>query len=497
MSAAAPPYDLAIVGGGINGAGIARDAAGRGFRVLLVEQGDLGGATSSASTGLIHGGLRYLEHGELRLVRESLAERETLLRIAPHLVRPLEFVLPHEPHLRPAWVIRAGLLLYDHLARRRTLPGSRAVRLAGTRYGAGLKSAFARGFAYFDAAVDDARLVLANARAAADLGADIRPRTRCVAARRDGDAWRLDLRNAPDGRAAEARARVLVNAAGPWVRRFLEDAARIASPGAVRLVKGSHVVVPRMYEGDHAYLLQNADGRVVFLLPYEDAYTAIGTTDVPVAAPEDARIDRAEVDYLCAVASRYAARAVDAGAVVHAWSGIRPLFDDGSADPAAITRDYHFVLDDAGAPLLSIHGGKLTTYRRLAEAALRRLGRWLPDRPSRTAAAPLPGGDCDGDFAALVAACLARYPGLDAAWLRRLLRRHGSCAPDVLGDARTPADLGAAFGGGLYAREIEYLRRREWAMTVGDVLWRRTKAGLHFDPAARERLASATGLVLD
>jgi glycerol-3-phosphate dehydrogenase len=486
-------YDLAIIGGGINGAGIARDAAGRGFATLLVEQGDLGGATSSASTGLIHGGLRYLEHYEFRLVAESLAEREVVLRIAPHIVRPLQFVLPHEPHLRPAWMIRAGLFLYDHLGGRRTLPGSRGVRLAGTALGTGLKPEFRNGFSYYDAAVDDARLVIITVRAAADRGAHVRPRTRCVEARRTGDAWRLRLRDA-DGVEDEAEARVLVNAAGPWVREVLDHAIHLPSPGGVRLVKGSHMVVPRLYEGEHAYILQNPDGRVIFMIPYEERFTCIGTTDVAVESPEAPRITDAEVTYLCSAASRYAARAIAPADVVHTWSGIRPLYDDGQTDPSSITRDYHFALDSAGPPLLSIYGGKLTTYRKLAEAALRDLAPWLPPRPSWTADVPLPGGDFGGaSFDELLATYRARYPRLDHAWLRRLLRRQGSSAADVLGDARDTADLGEDFGGGLFEREVDYLVRREWARAAEDVIWRRTKTGLFMRPDQRARLAARMG----
>jgi glycerol-3-phosphate dehydrogenase len=482
-------FDLAVVGGGINGAGIARDAAGRGLKVVLVEQGDLGGATSSASTKLIHGGLRYLEQYEFRLVAEALAEREVLLRIAPHVVWPLEFVLPHEPHLRPRWMIRAGLFLYDRLGGRSSLARSRGVPLQPDGYGAGLKADFRRGFVYADCWVDDARLVVLNARGAAERGARILPRTRCVGGGRDGDRWRLRLQAA--GTTSEVEARVLVNAAGPWVRSLLDRELRVRTPGAVRLVKGSHIVVPRLHDRPHAYILQNPDKRVVFMIPYEGRFTEIGTTDVIVADPDEPpRISRDETEYLCAAASRYASRAVTPADVVWSWSGVRPLYDDGSADPSDITRDYHFVVDTNGPPLLSIFGGKITTYRKLAEHALDRLEHWLPGGRPWTARAPLPGGDFGGaSFADVLAAYRARYPKLDANWLERLLRRHGLCAAEILGDAREPADLGESFGGGLYERELAYLVEREWAREPDDVLWRRTKCGLHMTPAERAHVA--------
>ncbi len=494
-------FDLAVVGGGINGVGIARDAAGRGLKVALVEQGDLGGATSSASTKLIHGGLRYLEQFEFRLVAEALAEREVLLRIAPHVVSPLEFVLPHEPHLRPRWMIRAGLFLYDTLGRRAfalgggkpSLARSRGVPLRAGGYGAGLKPEFRRGFAYADCWVDDARLVVLNARGAAEKGARILPRTRCVGGRRDGERWRLKL--AAGDTPSEIEARALVNAAGPWVRSFLDRELRVRTPGAVRLVKGSHIVVPRLHDRAHAYILQNPDKRVVFMIPYEGRFTAIGTTDVVVADPDEPpRISRDETEYLCAAASRYAARTVTPADVVWSWSGVRPLYDDGSADPSDITRDYHFVLDEDGPPLLSIFGGKLTTYRKLAEHVLERLERWFPGRRPWTANVPLPGGDFGGaGFADVAAAYRARYPKLDPQWLERLLRRHGLCAAEILGGVRETADLGEAFGGGLYERELVYLIEREWAREPEDALWRRTKCGLHMTPAERERVADFMG----
>jgi len=497
VSGAASPFDLVVVGGGINGVGIARDAAGRGLRTLLVEQDDLGAATSSASSKLIHGGLRYLEHYEFRLVAEALAEREVLLRIAPHVVWPLDFVLPHMPHLRPRWMIRAGLLLYDTIGGRGTLPRSRGVKLAATGYGAGLNPGLTHGFVYADCQVDDARLVILNARSAQECGATILPRTRCVAGRRAGAVWRVTLEDAANGRRHEIECRALVNVAGPWVQSFIEHALRLPAPGRVRLVKGSHIVVPRVHDHPHACILQNPDKRVVFLIPYEERFTEIGTTDVPVESPDERPVcSREEIDYLCAAASRYTLRPVTPDSVVATWSGVRPLYDDGSGDPSAITRDYHFALDEQGPPLLSVYGGKLTTFRTLAEAALGRLARWFPDRKPWTATAPLPGGDFGGEpFDALLAAYRGRYPRLDAHWLERLLRRHGTCAAEILGDARTPDDLGEDFGGGLCERELAYLVEREWARTAADVLERRTKCGLHMTPAQRARLAERMGAI--
>ena len=492
-------YDIAVVGGGINGAGIARDAAGRGLKVLLVEQNDFASATSSASTKLIHGGLRYLEYYEFRLVSESLAERGVMLRIAPHIIWPLEFVLPHEKHLRPAWMIRAGLFLYDNLGARAfafgggrfSLPKSRSVRLAPDGHGAGLKPEFTRGFAYYDAWVDDARLVVLTLSSARAHGASVRPRTRCTGARREGDAWRVSLRDQASGTQSEVRARILINAAGPWVKSLLERELNIESPGRVRLVKGSHIVVPRIHDKRYAYILQNPDRRVVFMIPYEREFTLIGTTDVQVAEQDlPAAISPDEVAYLCAAASRYSARQVTAEQVVWSYSGVRPLYDDGSEDPSAITRDYELLLDEQGPPLLSVFGGKITTYRKLAEHVMEKLARWIPAHRPWTHAEALPGGDFGArDYAALLAEFRARYPGLDPHWLARLLRRHGTLGDRILDNAKCEADLGEDFGGGLYERELAYLVEQEWARSGDDVLWRRTKCGLHMTGAQRRRVA--------
>ena len=491
-----PPssYDLAIVGGGINGAGIARDAAGRGLRVLLCEKGDLAAATSACSSKLIHGGLRYLEQYEFRLVAESLAEREILLRIAPHLVWPIQFVMPHTAGLRPAWMIRVGLFLYDRLGGRMTLPRSRAIQLGASGLGAGLAPNYRRGYVYADARVDDARLVVLNARAAADLGAAVLTRTELTAGRRTGEEWVLTLKDAERGVERTVTARAVVNAAGPWVQWVLEGVLHDPPRGRMRLVGGSHVVVPRRYDGEHAFILQNDDGRVVFLIPFEGAFTLVGTTDVPHHNPDaPPRAPHDEVEYLCRAANRYLARPIAPADVVWSYSGVRPLYDDGTAAASQVTRDYHLIVTDAGgqAPVLSIYGGKLTTYRRLAEHALEKLAPWFPQQGRAwTAKAPLPGGDFGGEsFAELVRAYRGRYPQLDAAWLERLLRRHGTLAAAILGDARTEADLGKAFGGGLYACELAYLVEREWAGDAEDVLWRRTKCGLHMTDGQRRRVA--------
>ncbi|HSU44839.1 MAG TPA: glycerol-3-phosphate dehydrogenase [Casimicrobiaceae bacterium] len=492
------PFDLLVIGGGINGAGIARDAAGRGLSVVLVEKDDLAAHTSSASTKLIHGGLRYLEHYEFRLVSEALAEREVLLRVAPHLIEPLLFVLPHEPHLRPTWMIRAGLFLYDRLGGRMTLPKSFGVRLAGTRYGTGLKPRFRKGFVYADARVDDARLVVCNALDARARGADIRVRTKLVAARRDDGLWHATLVD-DAGTQLDVTARALVNAAGPWVRDVLGELSQVPIAAGVRHVKGSHIVVPRIHEAPHAYILQNADNRIVFVIPYQDAFSLIGTTDVPVEHYADPVISDEETYYLLTLANTYLERPLAASDIVWSYSGVRPLYDDGTRDPSAITRDYVLQLDAgrdaAKAPVLSIFGGKITTYRKLAEAALAELRPFLPAMgPSWTNAAPLPGGDLPGgDRDGWLSELRQRYPALPAELLRALARRHGTRALAVLADARSPADLGEDFGAQLTEREIRYLQRDEWAATADDVLWRRTKCGLAMTGEARARVAGFLG----
>jgi glycerol-3-phosphate dehydrogenase len=482
-------FDLLVIGGGINGAGVARDAAGRGLSVLLLEQADLASATSSWSSKLIHGGLRYLEHYEFRLVAESLAEREVLLRIAAHLVWPARFIMPHVPELRPRWMIRVGLFLYDHLRRRTTLPGSHAVRLDEPPYSAGLRPGLRHGFIYSDCRVDDARLVVANAMDARARGAQIRTHTACAQARREAGRWRVRL---SDG--SEATARAVVNAAGPWVKRVLNERLAQPSDDNVLLVKGSHIVLPRLYEGEHAFILQNDDRRVVFMIPYEAGTTLVGTTEVPFEGePAAATASDEEVAYLCRAVNRYLAKEVKAADVLWRYAGVRPLYDDGTSDPAAVTRDYTLRVDDeAGvAPVLSVFGGKITTYRRLAEQVLARLQPYFPGmQQSWTATTPLPGSDFGGAAPEQAFAQLrARYPRLDAAVLRGVFRRHGSLAATVLGDG----DLGEHYGAGLYARELRYFIEREWAVGAEDVLWRRSKAGLQMSPAQRERVKAQLG----
>jgi glycerol-3-phosphate dehydrogenase len=485
-------FDLAIIGGGINGAGIARDAAGRGLSVLLVEKTDLASATSSASSKLIHGGLRYLEHYEFRLVSESLAEREVLLRTARHLVWPARFVMPHVPDLRPRWMIRAGLFLYDHLTRRAALAGSNAVRLDRPPLNSGLKPELRHGFEYSDCRVDDARLVIANAMSARDLGALILTRTECLGARREDGIWHAKLSGGH-----QVTARAIVNASGPWVKRTLNDRLAQPSADAVRMVKGSHIVLPRQYEGEHAFILQNDDRRVVFMIPYEGRFTLVGTTDVVVEEPAAPVVTREEIEYLCRAANRYLAKPARPEEVVWQYSGVRPLYDDGSSDPSAVTRDYTLRVDDeAGhAPVLSVFGGKITTYRRLAEHVMEKLQGYFPARKGAwTATTALTGSDFGADGREAARAALAlRYPRIPGALMRALFRRHGAKTADVLGDATETADLGEDFGGSLTERELAYFIEHEWASTAEDVLWRRTKAGLQMTDGQRARIAQRMG----
>ncbi|MDO9428686.1 MAG: glycerol-3-phosphate dehydrogenase [Methylobacterium sp.] len=481
-------YDLAIIGGGVNGCGIARDAAGRGARVVLFEQGDLAGATSSASTKLIHGGLRYLEHGSFRLVREALVEREILWGMAPHIVRPLRFVLPHTPGRRPVWLLRLGLFLYDHLGGRRHLPPTRSLDLARDPAGAPLRDGPSRAFAYSDCWVDDARLVVLNAVDAAERGAAIRTRTKVVQARRSEDLWTLATR-AADGATGHVRARALVNAAGPWVADVSSRITGRNAAAGIRLVQGSHIVVPALFTHDQAYLFQNRDGRIVFAIPYEGAFTLIGTTDRDyVGDPAEVRAGPEEVAYLCAAASEQFRAPVRAPDLVWSFSGVRPLHDDGAGAAQAATRDYVFDLDapDGLAPLLSIFGGKITTYRRLAEHALARLAPHLPclNRPPWTARSPLPGGDFPRDgYGAVVDGLRDAYPWLAPDHAARLVRAYGTRAAAILGAAESLADLGGVLGADLTRAEVDHLVAREWARTADDVLWRRSKLGLRFRPA--------------
>jgi D-erythritol 1-phosphate dehydrogenase len=489
------PCDLLIVGGGINGAGIARDAAGRGLDVLLVERDDLAAHTSSWSTKLIHGGLRYLEHYEFRLVAEALAEREVLLKLAPHIILPLAFVLPHEPHLRPAWMIRAGLFLYDRLGGRMTLPKSFSVDLSEGRWGAGLQPRFKKGFVYADARVDDARLVVINAMSARAKGARIRVRTKLVSARRDGDRWRARLLT-QEGVVEEVSARAIVNAGGPWVKDVLDSVSAEPSTARVRHVKGSHIVVPRVHPESHAYILQNADNRIVFVIPFQDRYSLIGTTDVAVDDYADPAISDDEVEYLLALANGYLAKPLVRTDIVWSYSGVRPLYDDGSADPSAVTRDYVFKVDAGhdgrAAPVLSIFGGKITTYRKLAENALTELRPFFPSLAEPwTRSEPLPGGDLPAaGLDAWTSELQRRFAGVSQEIVCGVARRHGSLAPKVLGEAKSMDDLGEDFGNGLTAREVTYLMQEEWARSGSDVLWRRTKCGLGMPGTTQARVAA-------
>ncbi|VTU17261.1 Aerobic glycerol-3-phosphate dehydrogenase [Variovorax sp. SRS16] len=508
-SAGVTDCDVLIVGGGINGCGIARDLAGRGWRVVLCEKDDLAAHTSSSSTKLIHGGLRYLEYYEFSLVRKALQEREVLLRSAPHIMAPLRFVMPHDPSMRPAWMVRIGLFMYDHLARREVLPGSRSVDLRRHAAGAPLKPQFKRGFIYSDGWVDDARLVVLNALDARARGAEVLTRTRCVSAQRDARGWTAELEG-PAGRRM-VRARAVVNAAGPWAESFLRGVAHPAQGEALatrhlRLVKGSHIVVPRLFTHDHAYIFQNPDKRIIFAIPYQDDFTLIGTTDIELHGddPGAARIADDEIDYLCTQASRYFEKPVQPSDVVWTYSGVRPLLDDDSGDPSAVTRDYMLESNTTAAPLLSVWGGKITTFRKLAEDASDEIGRMLGEsRPAWTHGAFMAGGDLSGwigartqgsrpgdEFARFVEAVRARYPWLDAALAQRLARAYGARISEVIGDARSMADMGAAVAPGLHERELRYLQDQEWAVSGEDVLWRRSKLGLHITPAQRDQVSA-------
>ena len=489
------PVDLAVIGGGINGCGIARDAVGRGWSVFLCEKGDLAGATSSAASKLIHGGLRYLEYYEFRLVREALMERETLWRMAPHIIWPLRFVLPHHKGLRSAWLLRLGLFLYDHLGARRLLAPTRTLRLRQDAAGAPLKPEFTLGFEYSDCWVEDSRLVVLNARDAADRGATIAPRTTCVSAKPEAGLWRLTLRDETCGQTYEIAARALVNAAGPWVADVLNGVVGDNARASVRLVQGSHIVTRRLFDHDRCYIFQNGDGRIFFVIPYERDFTLIGTTDLDYSGdPGAVAASPEEVDYLCKAASDYLRQPVTRDQVIWSFSGVRPLYDDGASEAQAATRDYVLKIDaDKGAPaLLNVFGGKLTTYRRLAESAITLLAPHLP-RPPRpaawTARAPLPGGGFPVQgFEALVDGLRQRYPALDPQMLRRLARAYGALTPEILGKARTSDDLGRRFGGDFCEAELNYLMRREWAMTAEDVVWRRSKLGLRLSTTEIEEI---------
>jgi glycerol-3-phosphate dehydrogenase len=487
-------YDLAVIGGGVNGCGIARAAALRGHKGFLCEQDDLASHTSSASTKLIHGGLRYLEHREFRLVRESLREREVLWRMAPHLIRPMRFVLPHHPGLRPAWLLRLGLFLYDHLGGRERLPGTRKLKLRQEPAGAPLQDRYALGFEYSDCCVDDARLVVTLAQDAASRGARIRTRTRAASAKREGGVWALNLEDRYSGARETVRAKVLVNAAGPWVASVLADRLGLAVPAHVRLVQGSHIVVRRLFDHESSYIFQNADGRIVFAIPFERDFTLLGTTDrdydgdaaSPAATAE-------EVAYLCATASAYFTRTVTPADVVWTYAGVRPLHDDGAASAQAVTRDYLLALDaPQGAPaLLSVFGGKITTFRRLADAAMAKIAPFLPAPVAGAARtdSPLPGGDLPLDGGPdLAGEVHARHPYIASSHAQRLVRLYGTRTWTLLRGVRAASDLGWTFGADLSECEVNYLMAEEWADTAADVVWRRTKLGLRMTASEIQNL---------
>ncbi|ROL72453.1 glycerol-3-phosphate dehydrogenase [Pseudomonas chlororaphis] len=495
----APPlaevYDVAVIGGGINGVGIAADAAGRGLSVFLCEKDDLASHTSSASSKLIHGGLRYLEHYEFRLVREALAEREVLLAKAPHIVKPMRFVLPHRPHLRPAWMIRAGLFLYDHLGKREKLAGSKSLKFGAN---SPLKAEISKGFEYSDCWVDDARLVVLNAMAARENGAHVHTQTRCVSARRSKGLWHLHLERS-DGSLLSIRAKALVNAAGPWVAKFIKDDLKLDSPYGIRLIQGSHLIVPKLYEGEHAHILQNEDQRIVFTIPYLNRFTLIGTTDREYTGdPAKVSITDGETDYILKVVNAHFKKQLSRDDIVHTYSGVRPLCNDESDNPSAVTRDYTLALSGNAdeAPLLSVFGGKLTTYRKLAESALAQLAPYFKHaKPSWTAQATLPGGENMSTPQALAEALRQKFEWIPSEIAQRWASTYGSRTWRMLEGVESLNDLGEHIGGGLYTREVDYLCSEEWATTAQDILWRRSKLGLFTTPTEQEKLAAYLGKV--
>lgn len=472
-------FDVVVVGGGVNGTGIAMDAAGRGLKVLLCEMNDLASATSSSSSKLIHGGLRYLEHYEFRLVREALAERESLLRNSPHIMWPMRFRLPHRPHLRPAWMIRTGLFLYDHLAKREILPGSRLIKFDEKDP---LKSDITKGFEYSDGWVDDARLVVLTAKKAQECGATILTRTKCINAERGTESWDVSLQDMNDDSVHHVTANVIVNASGPWVSSLFSESLSMKAPKTIRMVKGSHIVVPRLNRETEAYILQNEDERIVFVIPYEDEFSLVGTTDVDYEGdPKKAKISPEETEYLLDIVNAHFKRQLTENDVVWSYSGVRPLMDDEEGDAKKASRDYSFEVsrEKDKAPVISVFGGKITTYRKLAEAATDKLCQFFPQaRGPWTKRGTLPGGDFE-NHDTLEARLSAEYRWLPEAAYSRYVRTYGTKAYDFLGDAKSIHDLGYRFAGTLYEREVEYLIRHEWAMTSEDILWRRTKQGLY------------------
>lgn len=481
--------DIFVIGGGINGAGIARDAAGRGLKVALCEKDDLAQGTSSRSGKLVHGGLRYLEYCEFRLVREALIEREVLLNAAPHIIWPLRFVLPHSPQDRPAWLVRLGLFLYDHLGGRKKLPGTRTLNLLRDPEGAPILDQYPRGFEYSDCWVDDARLVILNAVGAAEKGATILTRTSAISARREDSIWKIITKNSVTGEERTFRARCIVNCAGPWVSDIINRVAGSNSSRNVRLVKGSHIIVPKFWAGSNAYLVQNHDKRVIFINPYEGDKALIGTTDIAYEGrAEDVSADEGEIDYLLKAVNRYFKEKLRRQDVLHSFSGVRPLFDDGKGNPSAVTRDYVFDLEETGgAPLLNIFGGKITTFRELAERGMHQLKNIFPTMGEDwTEKAPLPGGDMpNADFETFVDGLRETYPWMSRALVHHYGRLYGTLTRKVIGGATGMVDLGRHFGGHLYEAEVRYLIENEWAQTADDILYRRTKHYLHMTEAER------------
>ncbi len=484
--------DLFVIGGGINGAGIARDAAGRGLSVILCEKDDLAQGTSSRSGKLVHGGLRYLEYYEFRLVREALIEREVLLNSAPHIIWPMRFVLPHSPQDRPAWLVRLGLFLYDHLGGRKRLPGTRTLDLRRDPEGEPIKNEFTKGFEYSDCWVDDSRLVVLNAVDAAERGAEVLTRTACTSARRNGDLWDIEMTDTETGAKRQVKARALVNAGGPWVNDIIGRVTGTNSQRNVRLVKGSHIIVPKFWQGQQAYLVQNFDKRVIFINPYEGDKALIGTTDIPYeGAPEAVQADEDEINYLLNAVNKYFKQALRRKDVVQSFSGVRPLYDDGAGNPSAVTRDYVFDLEtQGGAPLLNVFGGKITTFRKLAEHAIQRIEKYFPNANGDwTAKGALPGGDMpNADFTAYLGELQAKYPFVPSAQLRHWGRLYGTRMNMFLADKTSMDDLGAQFGERLYEAEVRYLCEHEWARTAEDVLHRRTKENLRTTVADKAAL---------
>lgn len=487
-------YDLAIIGGGINGTGIARDAAGRGLKVLLCEQNDLASGTSSHSTKLIHGGLRYLEHYEFRMVREGLRERERLLKIAPHLIRPLEFIMPHDKKMRPAWLIRLGLVLYDHLAKRVTLPAARSINLKHHLAGKPLLPNFKKGFSYFDCLTDDARLVIANAKSARDLGATILTYTECKNLQVNKDKlWQLSLHDKHQNNDFCVTARVVVNASGPWLNHTNTLAKQNQAASSIKLIKGSHIIVPKFYEGNHAYILQNFDKRVIFVIPYQQDFCLIGTTDIPClsSTPVAASISTEEIEYLCAAINTHFRHKISSKDIIHTYSGIRALQEDESENPSAITRDYKLeLLNTATAPFLNIVGGKITTFRCLAEQAVNLIASFFQlSVSSWTDKKSLSGGALpENSISTYFNQLQAQYSWLPADILMRYIKQYGSCCEKILVNCNSIADLGKHYGHGLYEKEINYLISDEWAITAEDILWRRTKLGLKFSKIEKKSL---------